>query len=149
MRGGKREKAGRKSTWKSGCKFEETKLIRVPNSIADKVLAIAHKIDAGEVLDLDTKPKEVNLAQSSQLELIGNSGWKSGSTTKIDVPIVLSERIIVVARQLDEDLAKKNRGDLGLICPRCQSSNIGLGGRSTAGKQRYQCKTCSLRFTPS
>ena len=43
-RGGYREKAGRKSTWVSGCKFEETKLIRVPIAISDRVLEIAHKL---------------------------------------------------------------------------------------------------------
>lgn len=54
-RGGHREKSGRKSTWKSGCKFEDTKLIRVPRAIADQLLEIAHKIDTGESLDLVTK----------------------------------------------------------------------------------------------
>jgi hypothetical protein len=47
-RGGHREKAGRKSTWKSGCRYGETKLIRVPTAIADQVLEIAHKLDSGE-----------------------------------------------------------------------------------------------------
>jgi len=54
VRGGYREKAGRKSTWVSGCKFEETKLIRVPIAISDRVLEIAHKLDNGEVIDLVT-----------------------------------------------------------------------------------------------
>jgi hypothetical protein len=54
-RGGHREKAGRPSTWKSGCKFSETKLIRVPAAIADQLLEIAHKLDSGETLDLVTK----------------------------------------------------------------------------------------------
>jgi hypothetical protein len=66
-RGGHREKAGRPSTWKSGCKFSETKLIRVPAAIADQLLEIAHKLDSGETLDLVTKqlslldrPTEIN-----------------------------------------------------------------------------------------
>ena len=50
-RGGKREGAGKKNTWKSGCKFEDTKVIRVPVLIADKVLEAAHKIDAGKDLE--------------------------------------------------------------------------------------------------
>ena len=54
-RGGYREKAGRKSTWVSGCTFEETKLIRVPIAISDKVLEFAHKIDGGQNIDLETK----------------------------------------------------------------------------------------------
>lgn len=52
--GGKRTGAGRKSTWQSGCPFTETKLIRVPIAIADKVLEIAHKLDAGEQVDFVT-----------------------------------------------------------------------------------------------
>lgn len=54
-RGGRREKSGRRSTWNSGCSFGDTKLIRVPRAIADQLLEIAHKIDAGESLDLVTK----------------------------------------------------------------------------------------------
>jgi hypothetical protein len=54
-RGGRREKAGRKSSWVSGCKFEDTKLIRVPVTIADRLLEIAHKLDGGEVIDSETK----------------------------------------------------------------------------------------------
>ena len=57
-RGGYREKAGRKTSWASGCKFEDTKIIRVPISIANKLLDIAHKLDEGGSLDLDTKSKE-------------------------------------------------------------------------------------------
>lgn len=54
-RGGKRKGAGRRSTWKSGCKFEDTKLIRVPEAIAEQVLQVAHQIDSGESLIIDTK----------------------------------------------------------------------------------------------
>lgn len=57
-RGGKRKGAGRRSTWKSGCKFEDTKLIRVPTAIASEVMEIAHRLDSGESLDLVTKSKE-------------------------------------------------------------------------------------------
>jgi hypothetical protein len=70
-RGGKRKGSGRKSTWKSGCKFEDTKLIRVPKAIADELLNIAHKLDSGETLDLVTKPKgQLSLLGESSLEII-------------------------------------------------------------------------------
>lgn len=46
-RGGKRKGAGRPSSWKSGCRFEETKLVRVPSKIADQVLEFAHLVDEG------------------------------------------------------------------------------------------------------
>jgi hypothetical protein len=63
-RGGHREKAGRPSTWKSGCKFSETKLIRVPTAIADHLLEIAHRLDSGETLDLVTKQLSLSIPQS-------------------------------------------------------------------------------------
>jgi hypothetical protein len=75
-RGGYREKAGRKSTWVSGCKFEETKLIRVPIAISDRVLEIAHKLDSGENIDLVSESKNEIVTESiedksySQSELI-------------------------------------------------------------------------------
>jgi hypothetical protein len=57
VRGGQREGAGRKSTWVSGAKFEDTTVIRVPKNIKDKVSVIAYKLDAGEVIDLDSNSK--------------------------------------------------------------------------------------------
>jgi hypothetical protein len=47
-RGGKRLGAGRKSSWPSGCGREDTKLIRVPIALADELLEIARRMDAGE-----------------------------------------------------------------------------------------------------
>ncbi|BAQ67162.1 hypothetical protein [Geminocystis sp. NIES-3709] len=46
-RGGAREGAGKKSSWISGCSYEDTKLVRVPKAIGDEVIKIAHDIDAG------------------------------------------------------------------------------------------------------
>ncbi len=46
-RGGKREGAGKPSSWESGCKFEDTKLIRVPKAISDRLLELAHDLDKG------------------------------------------------------------------------------------------------------
>jgi hypothetical protein len=64
-RGGHRDKAGRRSTWQSNCKFSETKLIRVPIAIASQLLDIAHRLDAGEVLDFVTQSKEADLEPPS------------------------------------------------------------------------------------
>ncbi len=70
-RGGSREGAGRKSTWVSGCKQEDTKLIRVPKVIADQLLKIAHEVDAGRTIDLDTQLKNEKVTKSSsELKLI-------------------------------------------------------------------------------
>jgi hypothetical protein len=52
-RGGKREGAGRPTSWTSGVKFEETVLIRVPRFLKEKLLDIAHQLDAGEDINVD------------------------------------------------------------------------------------------------
>ena len=54
-RGGRRIGAGRKTAWESGCSFAETTVIRVPKVLKNKILEIAHRLDAGEKIDLDTK----------------------------------------------------------------------------------------------
>ena len=53
-RGGRREGAGRKTQWVSGCTFPETTVIRVPSVLRDKILDIAHRLDAGDDIDLVT-----------------------------------------------------------------------------------------------
>jgi hypothetical protein len=68
--GGKRTGAGRKSTWRSGCPFNETKLIRVPIAIAQKVLDIAHRLDAGEKVDFDAPTEHLSK------DLVTNSSEK-------------------------------------------------------------------------
>lgn len=57
VRGGQREGAGRKSTWVSGVKFEDTTVIRVPKNIKVKLSDIAYRLDAGEDIDLDSNSK--------------------------------------------------------------------------------------------
>ena len=54
-RGGKRKGAGRKTAWKSGCAFTETTVIRVPKYLKDEILELAHRLDAGEEVDLVSK----------------------------------------------------------------------------------------------
>lgn len=67
-RGGRRENAGKKSTWGSGRSFAETKVIRVPTEFADQLLEIAHKLDAGESIDLVTDSKEFIQENTEDLE---------------------------------------------------------------------------------
>lgn len=54
-RGGRREGAGRKTAWESGCSFAETTVIRVPKYLKDEILEIAHRLDVGEEVDLVSK----------------------------------------------------------------------------------------------
>jgi hypothetical protein len=50
-RGGRRENAGRKSIWKN----KDTITIRVPRAILFQVIEVAHRIDSGENIKLNTK----------------------------------------------------------------------------------------------
>ena len=61
-RGGARQGAGKKSSWKSGCKFEQTKLIRVPAAISTQLLEIAHWLDEGFQIKKLTKPIQCELS---------------------------------------------------------------------------------------
>lgn len=71
-RGGVRQGAGKPSSWSSGCKYEDTKLIRVPKAIASRVLELAHKVDEGIDYEIVTKSlKEEN--QRLKDKLNGNS----------------------------------------------------------------------------
>jgi len=63
-RGGKREGAGRKTTWASGRSIEDTTVIRVPKEFASKLLEIAHKLDAGENIDFVTNSNYDTVTQS-------------------------------------------------------------------------------------
>jgi hypothetical protein len=65
--GGKRERSGCKSTWQSGCKSTETKLIRVPILIAEQVLEIAHRLDAGETIDFVTNSTDAIATSTTQI----------------------------------------------------------------------------------
>ena len=76
-RGGKRKGAGRPSSWKSGCRFEDTKLIRVPKVIADQVLEYAHQLD-----------EDYDILQEIQLLRDENE--------------ILSERVNLLAKRNDE-----------------------------------------------
>jgi hypothetical protein len=74
-RGGVRKGAGKKTSWKSGCKFQETKLIRVPVAISSRLLEIAHWLDEGGEIEKVTKSIqcELPIPPSSNLEIETNS----------------------------------------------------------------------------
>jgi hypothetical protein len=57
-RGGAREGAGGKSEWKTG----KTKVIRVPESLAEEVLDYARRLDGGEISEPVTNSKTINLS---------------------------------------------------------------------------------------
>ena len=59
MHGGKREGAGRKSTWIRG----KTTVIRVPEVLADEVLRLARLLDEGKTVDDVTKSRYLDLSR--------------------------------------------------------------------------------------
>ena len=142
-RGGKRDKAGRPSTWASGCKFEDTKVIRVPKEIVDRLLEIAHKLDAKEPLELVTESKSPVSNEIKQLEIL-----KDSLTTAIEVPIEFAEDIrrVIQRKQVNRKPSKSVGNNFGLVCPSCKSDAIRKHGKPK-GKQAYQCKVCSHRFS--
>jgi len=48
-KGGRREGAGRLSTWASGAGREDTKPVRIPKNLIKPIVEIAHWLDAGEI----------------------------------------------------------------------------------------------------
>ena len=87
-RGGKREGAGRKSGWASGCKKKDTQTMRIPIHILKEVYEAAHRLDAGEKIDWDVQSKIRVLEQKvKDLESELNKGqleivYETGMTKK-------------------------------------------------------------------
>lgn len=59
------ERWGRPSGWKNA---SVTKTIRVPESLVDQVLDLAHKLDEGEVIAIDTEPNQFLKDEVSRLK---------------------------------------------------------------------------------
>jgi len=107
MHGGAREGSGRKSTWASGARKEDSKLIRVPGIIADEVLKVAHHIDAGRKINYDEDEK-VNQIEDDSVNLIklkkiaklvrsyetlprGTRDWTKANKVLIELRAILKE----------------------------------------------------------
>lgn len=66
-RGGKREGAGGKPTWKNG----KTKTIRVPIVLAEEILRIARELDEKGVIERETRSKVLDLSGITVPEIRG------------------------------------------------------------------------------
>lgn len=92
-RGGKREGAGGKPTWKNG----KTKTIRVPIAIAEEVLKLAKELDEKGYIESDTESKVLDLSRITTPEIRGRKFVflsdlvKSGHELK---PKKLADRVI-------------------------------------------------------
>lgn len=68
-RGGYREGAGGKSTWVHG----KTKTIRVPEALADKIIAYARDLDEGRIPEL----RQIETIEASQVIDLGGVSLKA------------------------------------------------------------------------
>jgi FtsZ-binding cell division protein ZapB len=59
------ERWGRKSAWLNA---SVTKTIRVPEALAEQVLNIAHRLDAGDIIDCETKASDGVTGLKAELE---------------------------------------------------------------------------------
>ena len=123
VRGGQRQGAGRKSTWESKTKFEDTVVIRVPGKIKDKILEIAHKLDSGDVIDLDSNSKIQELeSKLAFLELENKSLMEQVEKYKYDletesnkVKELQQKEIVTNSKELSNDLVTKSTNPTGLV----------------------------------
>jgi hypothetical protein len=67
MAGGFRKGSGRKNPWVSQTKIEDCKSIRVPEKIVDRLMQIAHYIDAGGEVNINT-PDQVIIEKTISKE---------------------------------------------------------------------------------
>lgn len=102
-RGGKREGAGRKSSWK----HKETQLIRVPRELASKILQYAHELDEKEFALREAAPRNSSLHQMSLL-----AGQYSLQASSEDVvrPMTLTQLACRLHRDKSTLSSARNRG---------------------------------------
>jgi hypothetical protein len=106
-RGGSRINAGRKSSWSTS----ETQTIRVPISLIDPILEIAHKLDSGENIESDTKSNSWSLEylESIKEKLLSDKVLTRGSKDK---SVVRKSIDAMIAHLLQVDNNKPNQINL-------------------------------------
>lgn len=140
-RGGKRQNAGRKTSWVSGCRFEDTKVIRVPEIIADQVLKYAHQLDAMSV------SKEVLSPKMDVLEKVTNSKREAPvqldllcQSSSVDIyslnQALLSDRLGISASQIRK--SKGKRGDKALQSWSSQYDPDGISWKYDSSLKLYK-----------
>ncbi|QFS52526.1 hypothetical protein [Nostoc sphaeroides] len=102
-RGGRRENAGRKSIWKN----KDTITIRVPRAILFQVIEVAHRIDSGENIELNTESiteesQKVIKSKASINEIIIQSNQESKKLKSdfVTKSILSYSQAIEIAKQI-------------------------------------------------
>lgn len=103
-RGGARQGAGKPSSWSSSCKYENTKLIRVPRAIGDQVIAIAHDIDAGIDYPAEVKKLKAEIKQLQEQLIVLKQTVANDELKQKAKQLLFDEK---VCRSRDRSLVRK------------------------------------------
>jgi hypothetical protein len=96
-RGGKREGAGGKFKWIHG----KTKAVRVPEVLADRILATAKMIDEGKIVDDVTQSKYIDLSGIVIRNFGGNQGVLIEDLLKAGYKVRPFGLVDLVRKQID------------------------------------------------
>ena len=108
-RGGKREGAGRKTTWASGRGIEDTTVIRVPKEFASKLLEIAHKLDAGASIDFVTNSNYDTVTQSNITTLPTQVVDSAASTESVALQEEVVAESVTESKQVEIELVTESK----------------------------------------
>lgn len=100
-RGGSRDNAGRKSSWQHSA----TQTIRVPKVFAHQLVKIAHQLDNGEAIDIDTKSKQGSTDNDTDSKSVA-SDIVTNSILPLKEALVQAGAILKAKRSARESLAK-------------------------------------------
>jgi hypothetical protein len=100
-RGGYRDNAGRKSSWRHSA----TQTIRVPKVFAQQLVKLAHQLDNGEAVDIDTKSKSGHIDNDTDSNSAA-SDIVTNSMLPLSEALVQATTILKAKRSARESLAK-------------------------------------------
>jgi hypothetical protein len=100
-RGGYRDNAGRKSSWRHSA----TQTIRVPKVFAQQLVKLAHQLDNGEAIDIDTKSKQGSTDNDTDSKSVA-SDIVTNSILPLKEALVQAAAILKAKRSARESLAK-------------------------------------------
>lgn len=101
-RGGYRDNAGRKSSWK----HSDTCTIRIPKSFAKLLVEIARQLDNGEKIDIDTKSIRPDSDSVTESILNLDESTLSQSIPELKVAIVQAKNILKAKKSARRSLAR-------------------------------------------
>ncbi len=100
-RGGYRDNAGRKSSWRHSA----TQTIRVPKVFAQQLVKLAHQLDNGEAVDINTKSKSGHIDNDTDSNSAA-SDIVTNSMLPLSEALVQATTILKAKRSARESLAK-------------------------------------------